>query len=1338
MNKIYKYIISILLIATIANSGTIYIYGNSLTRILGKGLTQIAGVFRNYQWDANGTVATVTDGAGTWTDPNQWWDGGTNRTWQDEFNALIGAGGTGGDITTGVVTVDNLTFTNFSGIYVLTNGTIAVNGTLSTSPNSGDIVIHTPINGNGSIIVNTSGKSLTLNNANTYIGGVTLNAGTLSITNDNALGSTSGNITFSGTSTLAIPTAEVLTFNKNRTISIANGITATFTSDNGAKTFDGLVTGSGTLNFPSTTSLILTNINNTFSGPITINTGGSTTYGFQIASLVDNSNTLSMNNGTLIWAGINGPKIFTNRVFAASGTTLGAYIVAQGATANDTITILQPLAITGTGNKTLTLAGTNVGTNTFGGVITNGTGSVISLSKTGVGTWAVTNNNTFSGSLSLGQAGILILTGINQFTNQVINNASTLVINTISNNGSVCSIGKGTTGLSINLGGNNGSGTLTYIGTGNSTDRQFIFGYSAAANTSSGNIYNNGTGPLTFTGNPFNLPFAGITATRVLAIGGSYSNIANEITGCIQDSVKGTGLIAISKDNDNSQWIFSGTNQYSGSTTISGGALFINSNGNNATNIINVNAGGQLSGTGVVYLVTVAAKGILQAGGTNGIGTLNISNNVTFAATATNLFNILSSSSYGSINQIGGRINLTNATLRIIDNTYIGTSNDIITLIATNSLANALTNVYTGLANGAIFTNGIGSSTNIYRITYTNNVKLTCLNPFIPLQASGGDIIGTFIATNGFMYKYHLFNNSGTFNLTNSGTASLLIVAGGGGGGGHSGTPQSGGGGGGGGVIYTNTTLLSGAYSVTVGGGGLGGTTLYTASQGTNSIFGSFTAIGGGYGGQNTYAAGNGGSGGGANGNNAIGTGTVGQGNNGYAGGGGKNGLSSGGGGGFANNGSAGSDDNNILDPAYGGNGSDGLLTYFNDGVSFPDKYYAGGGGGAGNAFRGGSRGAGGSGGGGYGSDNLSYPANGTDGLGGGGGGAWGAYGNGGNGGKGVVMVVYQYIPTNYIMPITFSGYTKGSSLNNFVALITLSNNINSSGFNYSQFKSAGNDFRLTSDVDGLTNLNYEIDNWNSNGTSYVWVQLPTLNGTSTKIYARWGNSGVSALSTNATWSSSYVGVWHMSQTNSIDSTTIANNFVSKGNTSVASTISTGQSYNGSSTYETAATKSNYEPASIVTAEAIVTPNWTSPAAYNPCIISIRDSANVRWSIHIQSDYSKIGMWNGTAYNTVNYTFVKGTTYHIAVKIGATSGASTEFFINGNSIGTIATGANSSITGKPLNLASSWNTGLEYMNGTLDEVRLYNTGISSDYIWASYNSQVSNTAFTTYGKVITP
>jgi hypothetical protein len=65
--------------------------------------------------------------------------------------------------------------------------------------------------------------------------------------------------------------------------------------------------------------------------------------------------------------------------------------------------------------------------------------------------------------------------------------------------------------------------------------------------------------------------------------------------------------------------------------------------------------------------------------------------------------------------------------------------------------------------------------------------------------------------------------------------------------------------------------------------------------------------------------------------------------------------------------------------------------------------------------------------------------------------------------------------------------------------------------------------------------LNYEIESWNTNGTCYVWVQVPTIatDGTTT-IWAWWGNPAESnrlACTTNgATWETSYRGVWHFGE----------------------------------------------------------------------------------------------------------------------------------------------------------------------------------------------------------------
>jgi hypothetical protein len=133
----------------------------------------------------------------------------------------------------------------------------------------------------------------------------------------------------------------------------------------------------------------------------------------------------------------------------------------------------------------------------------------------------------------------------------------------------------------------------------------------------------------------------------------------------------------------------------------------------------------------------------------------------------------------------------------------------------------------------------------------------------------------------------------------------VLVVAGGGSGGTSAPSNGGGGGGGAGGVIYNSAYQLSSAaaITVTVGAGGAGQTTGESqGNNGSNSVFGSLTAVGGGGGGGagvNTTGK-NGGSGGGAGyagyyNNFNSGTGTAGQGfrggyvlanNNGAAGGG--------------------------------------------------------------------------------------------------------------------------------------------------------------------------------------------------------------------------------------------------------------------------------------------------------------------------------------------------------------------------------------------------------------------------------------------------------------------
>ena len=261
---------------------------------------------------------------------------------------------------------------------------------------------------------------------------------------------------------------------------------------------------------------------------------------------------------------------------------------------------------------------------------------------------------------------------------------------------------------------------------------------------------------------------------------------------------------------------------------------------------------------------------------------------------------------------------------------------------------------------------------------------------------------GTVTTSGG--YRIHTFTLSGTLTVNKPMNVEVLVVAGGGSGGRSYRYDYAGGGGGGaGGLVYNSAFAVTPQlYAITVGAGGATQTVASSRGfNGSDSSFGTITAIGGGGGGSGSpgiSSGNNGGSGGGAtfdtstNGSGSAGQGIVGQGYNGGivttndagAGGGGASAVGSNG-------------------ATSGGNGGNGLSSS----ISGSTIWYAGGGGG-GNYYTG-SAGTGGIGGGGAGGTSGSSGTAGADNTGGGGGGCgtFGTLGNGGAGGSGIVIIRY-------------------------------------------------------------------------------------------------------------------------------------------------------------------------------------------------------------------------------------------------------------------------------------------------------------------------------------------
>lgn len=327
---------------------------------------------------------------------------------------------------------------------------------------------------------------------------------------------------------------------------------------------------------------------------------------------------------------------------------------------------------------------------------------------------------------------------------------------------------------------------------------------------------------------------------------------------------------------------------------------------------------------------------------------------------------------------------------------------------------------------------------------------------------------------------------------------------------------------------------------------------------------------------------------------------------------------------------------------------------------------------------------------------------------------------------------------------ITFSGYTKSETLTNFPALVRLTNSI--SGFAYSQFASTnGWDLRFK-DATQSTNLNYEIESWNTGGLSYVWVQIPALTNNTT-IWAYWGDTNLAAaapaFATNgAAWSQNYRSVWHLKESGLNYADSSSNKLaIASGTAPVASTgfIGGGQTFNGSNTGLNGGTAGAFALTSAFTMES-----WfRTGTAANMELLQRRDPASASWM------YSNYGLeFDGNAHvfawfvNTSGNTFVQAlspSTYndsrwhHVA---GVYNGSSLVTYVDGVSVAT----ANSAGTPQ-VDAACQVNIGWEYyggpggkyFNGAMDEVRISSVGRSSNWIWACYQNMATNTVFQTYG-----
>ena len=643
-----------------ALSGSIakYSRGLVLSALALIGASQAPGA--TYYWDADGSTTAATGGTGNWDTSSSLWRlgsaTGTLGTWTNSSTDGVVFGGTAGTVTLNTaITANSLTFTTAS--YTIDGAqTLTLNGTTPTiTVTSGAGA--TTLGGNASFRLVASGLTvagggnLSLSAASTAVyadltGGITVNGARLDIDNS--------------TASDYIPTSNSLTLNGGQLFNNAVNVASK------SQTWNGLTVsgGSSVTSFAygasaganTTFTVALGGITRASSGAIlfqrlggggsgggsfgthtttTINTNGilgpwalyqeasvdtyapDNSWRYAVGSTAGAATTITSFAGSTVTNADSFASNTTNYNFSGAVTltaSRSAYTARYTGTTNSTTTIPSGM--------TLTLDGLLNGGTSTGGTTNIPNSSVLTIASAGTGALAIgstnelvvtagVNNITISAPITGGSASggltimgynsssLVTLSGANTYSGKTTINAGTLVIGAA---GGVIPDTSDVTLASSNIGlrptdGNPSVGILNLNGNSETI----------------GSL--SGTGTVT----------TAVAGSITLTVGASNLSSAT-FSGVIQNP---SGTVALTKTGSGIQ-ILSGTNTYTGTTTINGGTLQV---GNGTTGSLNGATGTALTfgAPGGTFNVS-AGSGVSQSMGalsyiTGGDNTVKSTNN---------------------------------------------------------------------------------------------------------------------------------------------------------------------------------------------------------------------------------------------------------------------------------------------------------------------------------------------------------------------------------------------------------------------------------------------------------------------------------------------------------------------------------------------------------------------------------------------------------------------------------------------------------------------------------------------------------------------------------------
>lgn len=319
-------------------------------------------------------------------------------------------------------------------------------------------------------------------------------------------------------------------------------------------------------------------------------------------------------------------------------------------------------------------------------------------------------------------------------------------------------------------------------------------------------------------------------------------------------------------------------------------------------------------------------------------------------------------------------------------------------------------------------------------------------------------------------------------------------------------------------------------------------------------------------------------------------------------------------------------------------------------------------------------------------------------------------------------------------MKISFN-YDRPEPLTNFMALVILNTNL--TNFTYDRLAAPANagDLRFFN-ADCTAKLSYEIEQWNTSGSSYIWVQVPELTNNAC-IWAYFGNTNLitppSYATSGASWSTNFVGVWHMMQTSPKDSTAGGNNGaatpggVTSSNGMIAVANHFDRNANG---YVRVPSNSTFQQTSDFTISAWI---YDDDRYYNSdrYIIGDRSSTGANgftWRLNRDRMGFLDEDWNFTG----GLVSMKAW-HHVVVTKRGTGAGSGRYYCDGKVSG-LSFDAGAGIVGADiLQIGNGGPSQNSPWDGRIDEVRFESVSRSSNWLWARWLNEGANSSFNNYG-----